>query len=137
MSWNAGVEGLGRDADVRALLATLFASRGTIMLAPGDEFGRTQCGNNNAYAQDNEVSWLDWAGRDRELEDYVASLAAWRRAHPEISKPLIRHDLRWQALDGCAMEPWMWADASGFDMSLQDGASIRIDRNARAVTLSS
>ena len=137
VSWNAGVEGGGRDADVRALLATLYASRGTIMLTAGDEFGRTQRGNNNAYAQDNEISWLDWAVRDRDLEDYVAGLAAWRRAHPEISNPLIRHDLRWQALDGSAMEPWMWADATGFEMSLHDGASVRIDRNARVVTLGS
>ena len=53
-----------RRDDVRALLATLFASRGTIMLTAGDEFGRTQHGNNNAYAQDNAITWLDWAGRD-------------------------------------------------------------------------
>lgn len=137
VSWNAGLEGRGRDADVRALLATLYASRGTIMLTAGDEFGRTQCGNNNAYAQDSELSWLDWAARDRDLEDYVAGLAAWRRAHPEISNPLIRHDLRWHALDGSAMEPRMWADASGFEMCLHGGASIRIDRNARVVTLGS
>ena len=72
-SWNNGVEGetantevtAQRERDVRALLATLFASRGTIMLTAGDEFGRTQKGNNNAYAQDNELTWLDWAGRDR------------------------------------------------------------------------
>ena len=65
---------------MRALLATLFASRGTIMLTAGDEFGRTQQGNNNAYAQDNDITWLDWAGRDQELEEFAFALAAMRKA---------------------------------------------------------
>ena len=68
LSWNNGAEGDSADAaivearrrDRRAMLATLFASRGSIMLTAGDEFGRTQHGNNNAYAQDNAVTWLDW-----------------------------------------------------------------------------
>jgi len=59
-------------ADLRALLGSLFASTGTIMLTAGDEFGRSQGGNNNGYAQDNEASWIDWAGRDRALEGHVA-----------------------------------------------------------------
>ncbi|MFU0506418.1 glycogen debranching protein GlgX [Pseudaminobacter sp. NGMCC 1.201702] len=87
-SWNNGVEGKTQDSevierrrrDIRALLATLFASRGTIMLTAGDEFGRTQAGNNNAYAQDNAVTWLDWAGRNVALEDAVASLSSLRRS---------------------------------------------------------
>jgi glycogen operon protein len=86
LSWNNGVEGdtadpaiiEGRKRDRRAMLSTLFASRGTIMLAAGDEFGRTQRGNNNAYAQDNELTWLDWQGRDRDLEAHVQALAAFR-----------------------------------------------------------
>ena len=85
-SWNNGVEGpsddpavlAARSADLRALLGTLFAATGTIQLTAGDEFGRTQQGNNNAYAQDNAIGWVDWTGRDRELENHVASLAAWR-----------------------------------------------------------
>ncbi|TIV12604.1 MAG: glycogen debranching enzyme GlgX, partial [Mesorhizobium sp.] len=68
-----------------ALLATLFASRGTIMLTAGDEFGRTQKGNNNAYAQDNAITWLDWGGRDQALERYAASLATLRRAFPVLA----------------------------------------------------
>ncbi|MGB3899918.1 MAG: glycogen debranching protein GlgX [Mesorhizobium sp.] len=76
-SWVDGAPG-----DVRALLATLFASRGTIMLTAGDEFGRTQHGNNNAYAQDNEITWLDWQGRDRALEDHACALSALRRSLP-------------------------------------------------------
>ncbi|TJV51993.1 MAG: glycogen debranching enzyme GlgX, partial [Mesorhizobium sp.] len=87
LSWNNGVEGetgdrvivTARFDDQCALLATLFASRGTIMLTAGDEFGRTQKGNNNAYAQDNEITWLDWAGRDQALEQYAVLLAAMRR----------------------------------------------------------
>jgi len=86
LSWNNGVEGETTDArieaarqrDVRALLATLFASRGAIMLTAGDEFGRTQKGNNNAYCQDNALTWLDWQGRDVELEAFVARLAEMR-----------------------------------------------------------
>jgi len=91
-SWNVGVEGetddpavrARRDGDVRALLATLFAARGAIMLTAGDEFGRSQCGNSNAYAQDNDITWLDWTGRDRSLEDFVAALSALRRANPAL-----------------------------------------------------
>jgi glycogen operon protein len=86
-SWNNGAEGASdnpaiaasRGRDVAALLATLFAARGTVMLTAGDEFGRTQHGNNNAYAQDNETTWLDWINRDRGREDYVAALAALRK----------------------------------------------------------
>jgi glycogen operon protein len=93
LSWNNGVEGETSDAliaearfqDRCALLATLFASRGTIMLTAGDEFGRTQKGNNNAYAQDNAITWLDWAGRDLALERFAAALATLRRAAPVLS----------------------------------------------------
>ena len=99
LSWNNGVEGATSDPavraarrrDQRALLATLFAARGSIMLTAGDEFGRTQAGNNNAYAQDNPLAWLDWTGRDRELEAYTASLAALRRAHPGARRPPAPH----------------------------------------------
>lgn len=135
VSWNAGVEGQGRAEDVRALLATLFASRGTIMLTAGDEFGRTQGGNNNAYAQDNATSWLDWAGRDRGLEAYVAELAGWRRAHPAIGAPEIAHDLSWATLDDAAMTPDAWNGAEGFVMCVANGAGVRIDRGRRCVAL--
>lgn len=58
-------------ADLRALLGSLFASTGTLMLTAGDEFGRSQGGNNNGHAQDNEANGIDWAGRDRALEGRV------------------------------------------------------------------
>ena len=68
--------------DVRALLATLFLSRGTLMLTAGDEFGRTQKGNNNAYAQDNDITWLDWKNADDALIIFVAGLARLRKSLP-------------------------------------------------------
>ena len=79
-SWNCGVEGetddpainAARRRDVRALLATLMLSRGTPLLQQGDELWRTQRGNNNAYAQDNEITWLDWETADGKLVDYVS-----------------------------------------------------------------
>ena len=93
-SANWGVEGATDDPIIletrrrlqHALLATLFMSQGTPMLLAGDEFGRTQNGNNNAYCQDNQTSWLDWAQADkpqaRSLADFVARLTRLRHAHP-------------------------------------------------------
>lgn len=119
-SWNNGVEGPSEDAmvlaarrrDVRALLATLFASRGTIMLTAGDEFGRTQHGNNNAYAQDNAISWLDWDNRDTDLERYVAGLSVIRAAHPALSDPVLLGgaDVDWITFEGRAFEAEDWHD---------------------------
>ncbi len=120
LSWNNGVEGPSDDPsviearrrDLRALLATLFASRGTIMLTAGDEFGRSQQGNNNAYAQDNALSWLDWSGRDRELEAHVARLAQVRRQHPALSDPLFvtPDDVDWLCFDGHPFSEGDWHD---------------------------
>ena len=140
ISWNNGAEGAcddasvaeRRHADQRALLATLFASRGTIMLTAGDEFGRTQGGNNNAYAQDNVVSWLDWAGRDRQLEDYVADLSWQRRAMSDLSDPAIRHDARWRRLDGGEMAQGDWDGSAGFESRVGQ-VTLRVDRAARSV----
>ncbi|MEJ0011782.1 MAG: glycogen debranching protein GlgX [Bauldia sp.] len=124
-SWNNGVEGVtaqtaiiaARGRDVRALLATLFVSRGLPMLTAGDEFGRTQGGNNNAYAQDNATTWLDWAGADMDLAAFAARLVALRKAHPSLAadaflsgqgEPL--PDAMWLAGDGGAMTPEKWND---------------------------
>jgi glycogen operon protein len=89
-SWNCGVEGPTDDPAVCALrrrqqrnfLSTLFLSQGVPMLLGGDELGRTQRGNNNAYCQDNEVSWFDWANADHELLAFARELSALRCAHP-------------------------------------------------------
>jgi glycogen operon protein len=124
-SWNCGQEGATDDpliraarlADQRALLATLFAARGTPMLGMGDEAGRSQGGNNNAYCQDNAVSWLDWAGMDEALVAFTARLVAIRRAHPALAatRPLDggadagrAPDVRWLRLDGAAMTEADW-----------------------------
>ncbi len=142
-SWNNGVEGAtddpgvlaARARDLRALLATLFASRGTIMLTAGDEFGRTQSGNNNAYAQDNEITWLDWEGRDRILEAYCVELAAFRRAHPEIALPTLLTgvpgpnglpDVTWLATSGEPLTAADWEDAAAAAFAMVLGGKVAI-----------
>jgi glycogen operon protein len=92
-SWNNGVEGRSDDqavhaarmGDLRAMLTSLFLSRGTIMLTAGDEIGRSQQGNNNAYAQDNDLTWLDWEHADTDLLVFVQSLIKLRHAHPSLA----------------------------------------------------
>jgi isoamylase len=89
-SWNCGVEGETADEEVlalrarqqRNLLTTLILSQGVPMLLGGDELGRSQGGNNNAYSQDNEISWFDWEAIDLELLAFTRELIALRRRHP-------------------------------------------------------
>ena len=101
-SANYGVEGPAEDAGINALrarqirnlLATVMLSQGTPMLLAGDEFGRSQGGNNNAYCQDNEVSWLDWSGigaDGADLQAFVRRLLALRRDHPVLRRPRFLH----------------------------------------------
>ncbi|UJW86877.1 glycogen debranching protein GlgX [Devosia sp. SL43] len=128
-SWNCGVEGetddegiiAARKRDVRALLATLFLSRGVPLLQQGDEMFRTQRGNNNAYAQDNEITWLDWEHADGDLVDFVAALTKFRKAHQTLThdhfltgqdKAGIR-DVVWLHPDGREMNEADWNDSSG------------------------
>ncbi len=103
-------------ADVRAMLATLFLSRGLPMLTAGDELGRTQRGNNNAYAQDNPVTWLDWANADRDLIRFVAALVRFRRARGEsfADRFLEAGEVLWLEADGTAFagERWNAGDVS-------------------------
>ena len=155
LSWDNGAEGPvddpaiveARRRDIRALLGTLFASRGTIMLTAGDEFGRSQGGNNNAYAQDNPITWLDWEGRDRGLEDHVAALAALRRATPALADPRLLTgapgpdglpDVAWLTPAGEAKGEAHWAaDGAAFAMALaRPGAgriAVLVNRSRRAV----
>ncbi len=124
LSDNFGVEGLTKDAMVvelravrkRAMLATLFLSQGTPMLLAGDEFGRSQQGNNNAYAQDNAVSWVDWSRANLTLNGFVARLSALRQQFPALRLQRFLHgdfgpdgssDLVWRLGDG--REP-QWSD---------------------------
>jgi glycogen operon protein len=156
-SWNHGVEGpsddpavrAARAADQRALLATLFASRGSIMLTAGDEFGRSQSGNNNAYAQDNEITWLDWRGRDRELEAFTAALAAFRRVHPSLADPALLTgavgpaglpDVAWLTAAGKPKTTADWEEgrSGAFAMLLANGGDGRLavlfNRGTRAAS---
>lgn len=129
-SWNNGVEGVSdapetvadRARDARAMLATLFVSRGTPMITAGDEFGRTQNGNNNAYAQDNSITWLDWMAADMELSGFVGNLIRLRNAHPataanrfltggETGADAVR-DAVWMHPEGREMEERDWGEAS-------------------------
>jgi glycogen debranching enzyme len=114
-SWNNGIEGKSADpligarrmADLRALLASLFASSGTIMLTAGDEFARSQDGNNNAYAQDNATSWLDWKNRSLELEDFVAELARLRAQRQQQNCAFPNGGI-WRRADGELMSVADW-----------------------------
>ncbi len=143
LSWNNGVEGdsgdskvvAARDRDVRAMLATLFASRGAIMLTAGDEFGRTQRGNNNAYAQDNETTWLDWQGRDKSLEDFVCALSVMRGSVPWLSETafLTDHDAVWLTETGMAMQTGDWQDPERRRLVMILGP--KSDRNDRLAVL--
>ncbi|ODT69993.1 MAG: glycogen debranching enzyme GlgX [Pelagibacterium sp. SCN 63-23] len=127
-SWNCGVEGETDDAainaarqrDVRALLATLFLSRGTPLMQQGDEMFRTQQGNNNAYAQDNEITWLDWESADGALVDFVAAVNGFRKAHPAVHHDHFltgqerngSRDVTWLHPDGREMNEGDWNDSS-------------------------
>ena len=99
-SWNCGVEGPTRDPEiwglrrrqVRKLIATLFLSQGVPMILAGDEFLRTQKGNNNAWCQDNEISWLDWSLGEKNADflRFTREMIALRRRHPSLPPPLPR-----------------------------------------------
>ena len=121
-SWNHGVEGptadpgirAARERDLRNLLATLLLSRGTPMLAMGDELGRTQRGNNNAYAQDSAVTWVDWGTADGALIAFVAQLIDLRKCHPAL------HDDRWLAgapVDASGLPDIEWRHPDGRPMT--------------------
>jgi isoamylase len=130
ISWNHGVEGPTDDPEIvalrcrqmRNLLATLLLSQGTPMLLAGDEFGRTQRGNNNAYAQDNDISWLDWnIAEDGAAQiDFVRRLIALRQAFPilrrsrfltgEYNEDLDVKDVRWLTPSATDMAPEQWHD---------------------------
>jgi isoamylase len=122
-SWNCGVEGPTTDPDVlalrarqkRAFLLTLLLSGGVPMLLGGDELGRSQQGNNNAYCQDNEITWFDWSAVDDALLAFTTDLIALRRRHPVFRRrrfltAATAADLRWFTPSGSEMTPQEWAD---------------------------
>ena len=128
-SWDCGAEGPTDDAAIRHLrerqkrnfFATLLLSLGVPLVLAGDEFGRTQRGNNNAYCQDNEISWFDWNGRsphDLALTEFVKTLLRLRKRHPAFHRAGFyrghavdgsgRKDIAWVRPDGHEMEPGDW-----------------------------
>jgi isoamylase len=124
-SWNCGVEGPTADPAVielrarqmRNLLATLLLSQGVPMLLGGDEMGRTQGGNNNAYCQDNDVSWFDWDHQDGELVAFTQRLISLRNNHPVFRR---RHFFQGQPLHGAGVSDIAWFRAEGTEMTDTD-----------------
>ncbi len=124
-SWNCGVEGPSEDAEVRTIrrrqqrnfYVTLLLSQGVPMILAGDEIGRTQSGNNNAYCQDNEISWIDWSHGDRDLLDFVRRVAALRHRHPVFRR---RRWFQGKPLHGAGASDIAWFSPSGEEMSEAD-----------------
>lgn len=156
-SSNMGVEGPTDDPEVlkrraqqqRNFIATLLLSQGVPMLLHGDELGRTQGGNNNGYAQDNEITWVDWSGVDHPLIEFTAALARLRKEHPTFrrsrffdGRPVKMEegdnipDVVWLRPDGTLMQPEDWD--SGFGRAVGvflNGQGIR-ERDRRGETIS-
>ncbi|MGQ0744582.1 MAG: glycogen debranching protein GlgX [Acidimicrobiales bacterium] len=155
-SWNCGAEGPSdrqdvvacRAAQTRNLLATLLLSQGVPMLLGGDEMGRTQGGNNNAYCQDNEVSWFDWEpigqpSSERDLLEFTRDLIALRRRHPVLRRRRWFHgrpirgvpDIGWYRPDGTEMQDCDWSTgyARALTMFLNGDAIPSPDPRGRRV----
>ncbi|MCP4966598.1 MAG: glycogen debranching protein GlgX [bacterium] len=124
-SWNSGQEGPTNDPDVltvrkrrqRSILATLLLSQGVPMLLGGDELGRTQAGNNNAYCQDNEISWYDWENADRFLLGFTKRLIALRNRHPVFTR---RRWFEGRKVHGEDVRDIGWYNTDGSPMSDHD-----------------
>ena len=127
-SWNHGVEGPSDEPKIisarartqRNLLATLLISQGTPMLVGGDEIGRTQGGNNNAYCLDNEVSWIDWGNVDTDLLEFVRALITVRRTSVVLRQRewIADTGAQWFSPDGTEMTIARWDDPEGCGLQL-------------------
>jgi isoamylase len=134
-SWNSGVEGETDDPDVlrlrarrqRNFLATLFLSQGVPMLLHGDELGRTQLGNNNVYAQDSELSWIDWSNADDALLDFTSRVSKLRREHPVFRRArfFTGRPVRSGPGEGLPDVEWLSTDASAMSDADWEGDSVR------------
>ncbi len=140
-SWNCGAEGPTSDPAIlalrarqsRAMLTTLLLSAGIPMLLGGDELGRTQQGNNNAYCQDNEISWFDWASADYDLLAFTRQLIAFRSQHPVFRRRRYLSgadapELGWFILAGTPMTGADWADPSALSLGIYLDGSDAPDR---------
>ena len=147
-SWNCGAEGPSTDPAVlalrarqcRAMLTTLLLSFGVPMLLGGDEMGRTQQGNNNAYCQDSEIAWFDWSRADTGLQDFTRRLIAFRKTHPVFRRRRFlagaeASELRWFTPAGGEMNAADWADASALAVALYLDGSDDPDRAADGTLL--
>jgi isoamylase len=129
-SWNCGAEGQTKDAKINALrrkqrrnfLTTLFLSQGVPMLLGGDEFGRSQNGNNNAYCQDNEIGWFNWNWNEEQnrLLEFTRKLIQLRRDHPVFRRPKF---LQGRRIRGAEVKDVMWFNPGGNEMSEEEWAS--------------
>jgi len=154
ISWNCGVEGPTDDAQVvglrerqkRNFLATMLLSQGVPMISHGDELGRTQLGNNNAYCQDNEITWIDWdLDSDKQtLLDFTSKLVRFRRAQPTLRRRKyfqgrnIRggQDVAWLAPDGREMDDAAWHTGlvRTLGMLLSGTAILEVDERGEQIT---
>src|SRR5690606_35363397 len=131
LSWNCGVEGPTDDPSIRALraqqkrnfIATLLLSQGVPMLRGGDEIGHTQRGNNNAYCQDNEISWLGWElnAEQRDLLEFVKRVARIWKQHPVLQR---RRFFQGRSIRGSDVKDVSWITPNGEEMSDQDWTSF-------------
>ncbi|MDH3858078.1 MAG: glycogen debranching enzyme GlgX, partial [Gammaproteobacteria bacterium] len=149
---NYGVEGPSGDVEInqlrqrqrRNLLATLFLAQGTPMLLAGDELGRSQQGNNNAYCQDNEITWLDWSALEHESEllDFVRSLISLRLNYPMLHRDRFVHgeeqfepsgfsDIQWLRADGETMQDSDWHDTQHNFLAMLLAAEVLPARDPR------
>jgi glycogen operon protein len=141
-SLNFGIEGSAeyiavctrRVKQQKNLLATLFLSRGVPMLTAGDEFGRTQSGNNNAYCQDNEISWVDWSlpGKNKSLLDFTQTLIALRKKHPALRSAKFytgKDDVEWLGPESRVID-WQKDRVLGMHIKGKDELIIFINNEA-------
>jgi glycogen operon protein len=156
LSWNCGAEGPTDDPEVvelrerqtRNFLATLFLSQGVPMLLAGDEIARTQGGNNNAYCQDNEISWLDWEldASKQALRQFTRDLIALRKAHPVLHRRRFFQgreihgselgDIAWFTPEGNEMDAASWSDQWGKSLAMRLGGEAlgEVDADGELLT---
>ena len=124
-SWNSGVEGPTDDPEVlsirarqqRNFIATLLLSQGVPMICHGDELGRTQNGNNNGYAQDSELTWIDWSKADQPLLEFTAAVAKLRAEHPTFRRRRFFDGRQVEVEDGADLPDVLWFGTDGKSMT--------------------
>jgi isoamylase len=142
-SWNCGAEGFTEDGSItelrnkqkRNFLTTLFLSQGVPMLVAGDELSKTQHGNNNAYCQDNEISWIDWQNADKDLLSFTKKLTHFQHAHPVFCR---RRWFKGRPIQGSGVQDIAWFLPDGNSMSEENWShdfakSLGIFLNGKAI----